>query len=480
MSTYVIDFSDPLKDGFSITAGGFNGPGGSAANTSLRLYGRGALEWGEAVDEDLVRLTENFASASPPSVAVAGQLWMEVTYYYHNDSLGVLSGWYFYDPNSSLANKWTLVNGTGVVASVAPITPVIGQYYYTPGGSDTATHPSGVLNGYYSLGRYEPATWVSRSYQTGTGAPNASVVPKTYVRVRDAAQSAWVSPSTTTVTGGTAPSSPLVGQLWYNTASGNLLVYTGTVWQEILGPSIPNSSTASAQVDMDSHRLLNLGSPVLSTDAATKGYVDTAVAGAGTGVFLPLTGGTLSVTTSPGLTIHRTNSATNSALLFKTTGGDIYIGQGPTGQFAVDDDSSLNASPWLTATATAFSVAGTLTTGSSATIGSSVTVTTSASVGTSLVVGTTGSFGGIVNMNSNKITNLATGTNANDAVNVSQMNAAIAASNAGASIPVIWSSGAYKAGDIAISSGKIYMAVGAGTGGPPGGNWKQIFPAVYS
>jgi len=45
MSTYDITLSDPLKSGFLIQPGGFNGPGGAQSNSSLRLYGRGALEW---------------------------------------------------------------------------------------------------------------------------------------------------------------------------------------------------------------------------------------------------------------------------------------------------------------------------------------------------------------------------------------------------------------------------------------------------
>lgn len=449
MSAYSIDFSDPLKNGFSIPAGGFNGPGGSSANTSLRLYGRGALEWGEAVDEDLVRLTENFASASPPSVAVAGQLWMDVTYYYHNDSLGVLAGWYFYDLNSVAANKWTLLNGTGVITSVAPLTPVIGQYYYVPGGSDTSTHPTGTLNGFYSLGRYEPAAWVARSYLTGTGAPvSPALVPTTTLRVRDAAAGAWSQPSTTTVTTGATPTAPVQGQLWYNSTTGNLLVYTGSAWQEILGPQLTNASTTSGIVDMAGFRITNLGTPTASSDATTKAYVDGVVGGVGG--FLSLSGGTIS--------------------------GSLVI----TGNLNVSGTSTLNvlnvggaASVGTTLTVGGVVGAGGFSTGGNVS-GASLTISGAGTIGTSLSVGNT------LNMNNTKVINLATGTNANDAVNVAQMNAAVAAAGVGASTPVIYTSGTYKAGDIAIASGKVYIAIGAGTGAPPGGNWRQVYPAVYA
>lgn len=479
MSAYVIDFSDPLKNGFSIPAGGFNGPGGSNANTTLRLYGRGALEWGEAVDEDLVRLTENFASASAPSVATAGQLWAEVTLYYHNTSLTATTGWYFYDVNSVAANKWTLLNGTGIVSTVVPVTPVIGQYYL-----DTATDPD-TLYGYYSLGRYEPAAFVARSYMTGAGAPvSPAVIPRTTLRVRDAAAGVWASPSTTTAAPTTTPpTNPQQGQLWYDTTTGNLLVWTGTAWQEILGPTGSSTSIASGNVDLGNFKIVNLGTPTANADAATKLYVDNAVTGVGG--FLPLTGGTLSVTVSPGLTIDRTNAATNSVLRFQTTGGSVYIGQGAAGVFAVDGDATLSTAPWLTATASAFAVTG------SVTAGTSLSVTTSAAIGTSLSVGTTATIGstltmsGQINMTTNRIINLGTPVSNADAATKLYVDNAVA--GGGGSAPVIittfaGSPATYKAGDIAINAGKIYIANAGGTNNvvPPAGNWKQVFPAVYA
>ena len=88
MTTYVIDYSDPLKSEFSIQPGSFDGPGGSVSSTSLRLYGRGALEWGESVDENLVRLLENFAGATPPLNPTAGQMWFQQKLYWRNTTPG--------------------------------------------------------------------------------------------------------------------------------------------------------------------------------------------------------------------------------------------------------------------------------------------------------------------------------------------------------------------------------------------------------
>jgi hypothetical protein len=442
MSAYQIDFSDPLKNGFAISDGSFNGPGGSSANTSLRLYGRGAREWGEAVDEDLVRLTENFAAASAPSVPIAGQFWVESSLYYRDTSLGsVLQGWYFYDVNSVATNKWTLLGGTGVVSGTAPLSPVEGQYYYDGGVNQ--------LQGYFSLGRYEPLTWVTRSSMSGTGAPvSPAVVPLQQLRVWNAGTSAWVSPSVTAVTGGTPPVGAVVGSLWFNTTTGNLLVWTGAQWQQLVGPAISGGTSAvSGILNMNTYKITNLGAPSVSTDAATKGYVDSVVGGVGG--FLPLTGGSLA---GPGnLSVGGTLNVAGLATL-----GSGYV------------NSTFYANV--------------ATFGSTATFNSGLTSvgTINITTGSLNVAAGGGSFNGTVNVNGYKIVNLATGTNANDAVNVAQMNAAIAAGGVGATTPVIYTSGTYKAGDICITGGKIYIAVGGGSGIAPGGNWKQIWPATYS
>jgi hypothetical protein len=446
MSSYAIDFSEPRKNGFTIPAGGFNGPGGSSANTSLRLYGRGALEWGEAVDEDLVRLTENFASASPPSSAIAGQIWVELSLYYRNITVGnVLQGWYFYDINEVAPNKWKLLNGTGVVTSIVPLTPSIGEYYF-----DGTT---GLLNGYYSLGRYEPLAFVVRSHFTGAGAPvSPGVTPLQQIRIRNTSIDKWVSPSTTAVTAGVFPPSPQPGMLWYNTVTGNLLVWTGTTWQALLGPSVPGGlSASSGNIDLAGGKIGNSAAPTQPGDLVNKTYVDGLIGGVSG--FLPLVGGTLA---GPGnLNMAGNLSVTGVSTL---TGGI--------------NTNTINAGT--------INVVNIVATGTLA-VASNVTVSGTFGVSSQFTVNPSGIGMAVpLSLGSNKIVNLANGTNANDAVNVAQLNAAVAAGGVGAGTPIIYSSGTYKAGDIAVAAGKIYIAVGGGSGAPPGGNWKQVYPAVYA
>lgn len=373
-TTYNIDFSEPIKQGFQIKAGAYNGPGGTESNTTLRLFGRGAREWGEAVDEDLVRLAENFASASAPSVAISGQMWVETAIYYRNTTIGnVLQGWYRYDTTT---NTWGLLGGTGVVPNTAAPVPTVGSYYYDSG--------EGVLKGYYSLGKYEPAAWLTRASTANAGAPGA-LVPAQTLFVFNANENAgagkWEPQSATIVTTGTTPGSPSVGLLWYNTADGNLSVWTGTAWQNVLGPTNSGGDSTSAGIlNMNTFKITNLGAPTLNTDATTKQYVDGAVAAVSSSLsgYLPLTGGTL---TGPGnLTIN----------------GHLSVGTGAT------VTGALIANTGLTVTGTT-SATGYLSVGASAQISGSLTMLA----------------GGTILMTGNVINNLGMDLSAGGAVNKS-------------------------------------------------------------
>lgn len=271
MSAYVINFSEPLRGDFTIPAGGMNGPGGSAADSTLRLYGRGALEWGEAVDEDLLRLAENFASASPPSEAIAGQIWVETALYYRDTN----AGWYQWDFTTS---TW----GTTSLPVVTTIPTNLVQdktLYFGPAPIAGAEQTTG-LWGYFKLGAYEPAAWVSRAYISGTGAPSASLRPTQQLRFRDpnainaaGTRGAWVIPSTT-ITSNTTPNGT-VGMLWYQPSTGLLHVYSASgTWQTLLGPSNGTSMPqAYAPVNMSNYRIRNLQDPEQAQDAATMGWV---------------------------------------------------------------------------------------------------------------------------------------------------------------------------------------------------------------
>lgn len=456
MSAYIIDFSEPLRQGFSIPAGGFNGPGGSSSNTSLRLYGRGALEWGESVDEDLVRLTENFASASSPSSAISGQTWVERSLYYRNTALGnVLQGWYYYDLNETiLSNKWKLVNGTGVISSTPALTPVEGQYYFW-NGTDSPLRTEGAgLYGYYSLGRYEPAAWRRRSSFEGNGAPTASTVPPQYFRTFNEL-AGWSTPSPINLSSST-PSNPYIGMLWYNTTTGILQVYTANGWQNILGPTLnPSNPTVSVgNVNMGGYKITNLGNGTAATDAVNKGQLDAAIGGAGTGVFLPLTGGTL---TGP-LQVNSTLGVSGAVTFSSTT---THTGNATFSTLSSSGLASLNS----------------VTTTGAASVGTTLTVSGTATFNNHVNMGTTLTVGGLLSMSNQRITDVAAPSLTSDAANKQYVDNSINSALIGALTPsqvsLVNPSGAPKNGDIRTLAPNIVEIYSNGA-------WRRVFPAQWA
>lgn len=89
MSDYLINFTDPTKLPFVVKPWTANGPispsglpllpGAIAANTSLAIVGKGRFEYGENVQENMVRMLEHFAYSSSPSYPVEGQAWYKNT-----------------------------------------------------------------------------------------------------------------------------------------------------------------------------------------------------------------------------------------------------------------------------------------------------------------------------------------------------------------------------------------------------------------
>lgn len=423
MSTYDITLTDPLKNGFIIQPGAFDGPGGAQANTTLRLYGRGALEWGEAVDENLVRLTETFASASPPLYPLPGQLHMRIKYYWHDTSGATTSNWWVYSPDTK---TWTRLNGTGVVASSAPANPTIGSYYL-----NTTTN---VLYRWDTAYKQAAAAWMPRAYSASnlTGA-TPTALPEHSLLVWDAFANAgtgeWVAPLTVSVLS-VQPTAPQLGALWYSITEGRLKIWTGTVWSEILGPGA--GAAASGNIDMSMHQIINLTSGTITagnTQAITGGavysYLTSAVSGLGS-VYLPLVGGTI----SGNLTISGTTSAANVSV---------------SGTLGVTGTSTL-----ATANVSALSVS------ASATMGGQRITNVAAPVA-----------------------NTDAATKAYTDTAVANLSAQIGGVSVATASMVYGGTGTYKTGDICVQGTNIYIAINAGTVAPPSANWKLIYPAAF-
>lgn len=68
---YIIDFSDPGVPSFVI------GPGQTNNDFSIRLYGQGATNYGEGINENLLHMLENFAHTVAPTNPTLGQFWYD-------------------------------------------------------------------------------------------------------------------------------------------------------------------------------------------------------------------------------------------------------------------------------------------------------------------------------------------------------------------------------------------------------------------
>lgn len=293
MSTYKIDFSDPLRSSFYITPGGFNGPGGSLTASTLRLYGRGATEWGEAVNEDLVRISENFAGATPPTTPVGGQLWIRQRLYARNTLVAL--------PAPAPLGSAPAAAGAFYrykFATDAYGTPVTGgDTWYTDDGSDDefeVTVFNGTISAYgngsvvgdyvYSLtdgklyrwdSAYQQAahSWLERSFMTIAADPNAPLLkPEQSLTAYNQFADEW-NIIQTTIISTSAPTDPTDGQMWYDPSVPALYIWNGTTlnWDAIL----VSGSSLAGDLDMGGYKVVNLDDPTNPQDAVTLSYADT-------------------------------------------------------------------------------------------------------------------------------------------------------------------------------------------------------------
>ena len=180
MAAYVIDFTDPLRPTFQINPTSYDGPGGTQSNSTLRLYGKGALQWGEAVDEDLLRLLENFASATPPLYPNPGQLWQKQELYWRNTSVSVTA----VGPAPANAffryrfenGSWNTTNSTypfavDVVNTLPATGGTIGRYVYNL--------TDNTLYRWDTPYKQAAAQWMPRAYTAEASNPGAAVPRET-------------------------------------------------------------------------------------------------------------------------------------------------------------------------------------------------------------------------------------------------------------------------------------------------------------
>lgn len=440
MSTYNIDFSDPLRSGFQIAPGGFNGPGGDLSATALRLYGRGALEWGEAVNEDLVRLAENFAGATPPLTPVGGQLWIRQKLYILSTNVAL--------PSPGAGATLPAANGTffRYKFAVDPYGTVIsgGDTWYSDDGSANAfavnvfngtisAYGNGATIGEYvyamtdqKLYRWDTAyrqavpAWLERSFTTIAAAdPNTpKLYPDQALVVYDQFNDEWDIVQIMTVSTD-APGEPQPGQMWYDPINNVLYVWNGSSWSAIVLAGSP----VSGNIDMGgTYTITNL--PIV----------------------VPGTNDAIGIDQADGRYVNVTGDAMTGAL--ELSAGSVGV---PSLSFDGDENTGMYSPA---ADTIAFSTGGS----------------------DRLTIGTVGLTSTLpLDMSSQKITGLAAGTNPSDAVTYSQLTSFASPAPGSTGFANIYNSlvATNVAGDIAVVGGIIYIASAPNV-------WRQVYPAVYS
>lgn len=225
-SYYIVNFTDPLTPPVNISPMQLDGPGSlQSASTTLRLHGAGYLGWGEAVNENFVRMLENFMGSSAPIDPVAGQLWVNVQLYHLNTLTGTF---YRFDITPSSGNYKTWVAMSVVSQATAP-TSVVGTYWFNT--------TDNTLNLFTSAYDRTPAAWMNRTYSSGAGVPTHT--PAQFVKVFDAnlgptgtwkdvgGVSAFVSSSTA------APTGNETGTLRYDPTTSMFYIWTGAAWESL-------------------------------------------------------------------------------------------------------------------------------------------------------------------------------------------------------------------------------------------------------
>lgn len=284
MSTYTLDYSDPLRGSITVVPGGFDGPGGAVASTPLRLYGRGALEWGEAVDENQLRLLENWNGSTPPPYPVAGQFWFQSKFFWLRTGVN----WYIFD---LIAKTWSILTvtfGGFVGTNTTPVGPTSGQYWFTA-GAPVATDAFGNAVKANTLYVFEQEFnqvangWVERTNTTSAAAPvNGSDFPQRNLLVWDefvGATGTWVS-SPSSISAPPTPAVGPAGSFWWDTTNFRLYVSNGVAWVGCILAS--GTVPMAAALSMGGFNLTNLPAqlfPILinTTNAASIAYVNDAV-----------------------------------------------------------------------------------------------------------------------------------------------------------------------------------------------------------
>lgn len=166
-NVFLIDNTDGTLS-ITLKPGALNGPGADQRDTDMRLYGMGSLLWGEGVNENILRLAENFACEEKSGTPGVPQDENDITNGFAR-RLGInnpLTGQTWYNKSDEqmyfyTGSVWKKTSAV-IVNITTPDSAETGDMWYDLGYSDGCslpvlklydpTHPSAAPDGWVELG----------------------------------------------------------------------------------------------------------------------------------------------------------------------------------------------------------------------------------------------------------------------------------------------------------------------------------------
>lgn len=248
------------------------------ASTSICLNGKGAPYYGERVTENFVQMLENFSGSTIPTSPLSGQLWFARNNFLRT-TFSISKFWKW---NGS---SWTQINET-----LAPYSFSSPNLVYTETDN---THPL-----------YNKPVICQYTTNSTIDNPNTPTLynPNHILKIFDGAN--WKEIGSVAV-GATPIHTPTTGQMWFDSSSSSLKVYTGSSWSETISNYLPLSGgTITNDLTVNGFITTLQTTPTLGNHVATKSWVESYVT-AGTStlsindlddviITSPITGQTLS------------------------------------------------------------------------------------------------------------------------------------------------------------------------------------------
>lgn len=216
-------------------------------STSLKLPGKGVLNWGEAYVNNFVHLLENFASSTEPRSPQVGQIW-------YNTANGVLSvytitqEWEVINKDTDIEEKFDLLVEKiteSYAGTVPPTDAVVGQTWF-----DTNINVLKVYNGtsWVAFGFHSIASYIQPTDSEASDLWYDKNIDN--LKFHDGSQYQRV---VSTIESVSQPADVSVGQWWANTSTGQLFVYaqeqsTGNFyWKEVGSDNVTEGDTPPTQ-----------------------------------------------------------------------------------------------------------------------------------------------------------------------------------------------------------------------------------------